>query len=141
MTGVRVFAQTDVRDRDDVWRGLHGRPDRLLDDPVFVVRPLSERILVRRQTEKDHGRETEGRELLGLRDGFINRQPGDPRHRRNRGIGARILSDEDWLHEMARIDRRLADERPKGWGPSESSETRTGTREVSHGLGPPRRSR
>ena len=137
MPMVRVLAQTDVGHHDDIWRRLLDHSNRLLDDTVFFEGPASNRVLLRRQAEKNHRRDPECPELLRLGGGLSGRQAKDAGHGGNHPIRAGILADEKRLHKTVRIDRRLSDERAQGCGAPQPSQPISRTREVSHGLEPP----
>ena len=137
MPVVGIFAEADIRHRDEIRCGPLHRTNGFLHDAVFVVRSLAERILLRREAEEDHGGDAKFRQLLRLGRGLVHRQSKDARHGGNRRLHAGILPNEEWLHETIGVDGRLSDERTDGGGPPQPSGPIAGTRELSHGHEPP----
>ncbi len=110
MAVARVLAEADVGDHDEVGaRGLE-RPGGLLDDAVLCVALGAELVLLGRDPEEQHGPDAELVELRGLGGERVDGELCDPRHRRDRLAHALAGSDEERVDEVARIQRRLADE-------------------------------
>src|SRR5205814_3992474 len=135
MPVIGVPAEADVRHEDDVGIDLLDVADRGLDDSVLVVRSLSKRVLLCRDTEQEDGGNVQPEEFLGLGRNFVHRQATNSRHGRNAGSRSPIFADEERLYEPGWLDGRLANKSPEGRAPPKASWSVSGTRGWTHGIG------
>ena len=107
MAVIGVLAQADVPDDDQIGDRALYRANRLLHDPLIVVRLRASRVLRRRNPEQDHAAQSERRGALGIFHQLIH---GELRHAWQGGDGAAhsfAVHDELRPHQLRRNDMRL----------------------------------
>ena len=72
MAVVGVLAEADVGDHKDAWNGILDSADRGLDDPLVGVCVFPQRVLLRRDAEKEDRRYSERPGLLRLLDEVLD---------------------------------------------------------------------
>src|SRR5439155_6849742 len=105
---VGVFAETDVGHEDEPRRRLADGAERPRDDAVGVGGPAAARVLPLRHAEEDDGRHAQVPKPAALLGRAIDRALRDARHRRDRPLDPAPGHDEERLHELGRVDARLA---------------------------------
>ena len=105
---VGVFAETDVGHEDEPRRRLADGAERPRDDAVGVGGAAPARVLPLRHAEEEDGRHAQVPEAAALLGRAIDRALRDARHRRDRLLDPAPGHDEERLHELGRVDARLA---------------------------------
>src|SRR2546426_8061763 len=105
---VGVFAETDVGHEDEPRRGPADGAERARDDAVGVGGAAPARVLPLRHAEEDDGRHAQVPEPPALLGRAVDRALRDARHRRDRLLHPTSGHDEERLHELGRVDARLA---------------------------------
>ena len=107
VTVIGVLAQAHVADHEQSGnRTLHD-PNRLLDDPLLVVRLRSRRVLRGGNTEQHDAAQLQRLRALGVLHQLVHREPGDARHRIDRAPHAFTVHDEERPDELRRYNVRL----------------------------------
>ncbi len=104
---IRVLAEADVGDDDEIRARVLEAADRLLDDAVLREALEAQRVLRRRDSEEQHCLETEGSELRSLLRQHVARQLVDPWHGRHGPTYAVSRNHEARLDEVIQAERRL----------------------------------
>src|SRR5207253_8037234 len=105
---VGVFAETDVGHEDEPRRRLADGAERPWDNAVGVGGAAPARVLPLRHAEEDDGRHAQVPEPAALLGRALDRALRDARHRRDRLLDPAAGHDEERLHELGRVDARLA---------------------------------
>ena len=97
---IRVFAQADIRDQDQVGERAAKRPQGARDHAVRLVRARTPRILACGQAEQEHGAYSLVERRAGFFDGRLYAQAVDSGHRRDRLPGRTAVIDEHGVDEI-----------------------------------------
>ena len=104
---IGVFAQTDVAGDEQLRNGALHRADRLLHDPLLVVRFRAGGVFRGRNAEQDDAAEPQRRRALGLLHQDIDGQLGDTGHRLDRAPQAFTVRDKQGPDQLRRNDVRF----------------------------------
>src|SRR5262249_21524714 len=108
----------------------------VLQDPVLVARAGALVVLLRRDSEQDHGGDPEAGELVGLAHEIVHRAAAQGGQQL---VGARVRADEQREHELLRVDPRLPHEGAQRGRAAQAAEPRLGERAHANSLRTPRR--
>src|SRR5207245_10123916 len=105
---VGILAEADVGDEEQARRRLADGAERARDDALGVGGAAAARVLPLRHAEEDDGRHAQVPEPAALLGRALDRALRDAWHRRDRLLDPAPGHDEERLHELGRVDARLA---------------------------------
>src|SRR5256885_11349140 len=105
---VGILAEADVGDEEQARRRLADGAERARDDALGVGGAAPACILPLGHAEEDDGRHAQVPEPAALLGRALDRALRDAWHRRHRLLDPAPGHDEERLHELGRVDARLA---------------------------------
>ena len=110
MTVIGVLAAADIRDHEHVRVDRLDLADRLLDDAVRIVGAGREVVLLGRDAEQQHGRDTQRAQVGDFARKLVERELELARHRADLVTDTFPLGHEQGVDEVGGVERCLAHE-------------------------------